>query len=505
MTVLDSTTVKAVQATLEEVFPDGRHWPILELLAVVGCADALQLRQVTDLSRDQLALVLDKLQGAAPGLPPVFFHPRDKVTRPGQRGAPPKVYCLGETGAALLRARGQAEAHPCHLDTAVDIAHALAVLEVRLLAQRAGLTVQTEKQLPPGEATPTYLRPDNLVTLPDGVMALFEVEQLLTAQHIARAIQSLQNKERFFKSRAGQDVSAEVRVVFNLPPGKEYDRTLKVWQQAARVVAQRHGGRLAFHLWAMPLGQFSAAPDWGNPPQAQRWQELTASPEPEPTRAAGESAPLSPPAKPGTSLAEKTPPALRRYTGHESALVLNALWSVFREEVGAHPGAAQRADPALFEIVGIIYAASHDPSLTPLERAGYPYASLYLLKQYLRLQPALLKALTQEIQRGAQVLRWNTITITHRMQVVCQRFLRYHGFGADGLVLVRALSADWNAAEPQHFQVRVDIFNTAVVCSDVDAVTARELTRAAEQTLAWVLTALFAYAEDLGLPRAPFW
>jgi len=91
------------------------------------------------------------------------------------------------------------------------------------------------------------------------------------------------------------------------------------------------------------------------------------------------------------------------------------------------------------------------------------------------------------------------------MQVVCQSFLRYHGFGPNGLVLVRALSADWNAAEPQHFQVRVDIFDTAVVCAGVDAATARGLTRAAEETLSWVLTALFAYAEDLGLPRAPFW
>lgn len=49
---------------------------------------------------------------------------------------------LGETGAALLRAHGQAEAHPCNLDEAVDIAHALAVLVVRLLAQCAGLPVQ---------------------------------------------------------------------------------------------------------------------------------------------------------------------------------------------------------------------------------------------------------------------------------------------------------------------------------------------------------------------------
>ena len=501
---LDSTALKAVQATLEELFPDGRHWPILELLSVVGCADGLQLRQVTGLSRDELALALKKMPEAAPGLPPLFFHPRDKVVRPGKRGAPPTVYCLGETGAALLRIHGQPDAHPCRLDEAVDVAHALAVLEVRLLAQRAGLPVQTEKRLPPGEATP-YLRPDNLVTLPDGAVALFETEQLLTAQHIARAIQSLQNKQRFFQSGTGPGVSTEVRVLFNLPPGKNLDKTLRVWQQAARVVAQRHGGRLAFRLLAMPLAAFSAAPDWSNTPQAQRWQDLTAAPEPEPARAASALASNAPPAKPGASLAEKTPQALHHYTGHESALILNALWSVFREEVNAHPGAAQRADPALFEIVGIIYAASHDPSLTPLERAGYPHASLYLLKQYLRLHPALSKLLQQEIQRGAQAVRWNTITITHRMQVVSQKFLRYHGFGSNGLLLARALSADWNAAEPQHFQVRVDIFDTAVVCADTDAATARELTQAAELTLGWVLTSLFAYAEDLGLPRAPFW
>jgi len=184
-----------------------------------------------------------------------------------------------------------------------------------------------------------------------------------------------------------------VRVLFSLPSGKEYEKILKVWRQATRVVAQRHGGRLSFRLLAMPLAAFSAASDWGSVPQTQRWHELTAAPEPEPAHDANTPVPNSPPPKPGASLAEKTPQALRRYTGHESVLILNALWDVFREEVSAHPGGPQRADPVLFEIVGIIYAASHDPSLTPLERAGYPHASLYLLKQYLRLHSALLKAL----------------------------------------------------------------------------------------------------------------
>ena len=178
---LDATTVAAVQATLDELLPDQRYMRILELLAVVGCADALQLQAATDLSRDKLALAMQRMSEATPGLPPLFFHPRDKVSQPGKRGAPAKIYCLGETGAAVLRAAGQTEAHPCGLDEDVDITHALATLEVRLLAQSANLPVRTEKRLPAGETVP-YLRPDNLVTLADGTQALFETEQLLTAQ-----------------------------------------------------------------------------------------------------------------------------------------------------------------------------------------------------------------------------------------------------------------------------------------------------------------------------------
>jgi len=513
---LDKTTIVAVQATLDEMFPDGRHWAILEPLTAVGCADGLQLQQATGLSRDELALALKKMPEAAPGLPPLYFQPRDKITRPGKRGAPPTVYCLGETGAALLRVHGQPDAHPCRLDEAVDIAHALAVLDVRLLAQRAQLPVLTEKRLPSGETDP-YLRPDNLITLPDGSVALLEIEQFLTPQHIARATQSLQNKQRFFKSPAGKEVSPVIRVLFNLSKGKDYERTLKVWEQAARAVAQRYGGTLAFRLLAMPLVDFQAAPDWGQPPQAHRWSDLTAEQESEKAgerkSALAEQRGLSEqpvssnqqPAAASQPLARKLPAELRRFSGHESALVLNALWGAFQEELATRNGAAQRPDPALFEIAGIIYAASHGAHLPPLERAGYPHASLYLLRQYLRLQPGLLKLLQREIPRGAQAMRWNSIAITHRMQVVCGRFLAYHGFADDGWLLVRALSADWNSVEPQHFQVRVDVLHAEILRTDADFTPDGNLLRAVETSLAWVLTALFTYAADLGLPRASFW
>lgn len=497
---LDSTTVAAVQATLDELLPDQRYVHILELLAVVGCADALQLQSATGLSRDKLALAMQRMSEATPGLPPLFFHPRDKVSQPGKRGAPAKIYCLGETGAAVLRAAGQTEAHPCGLDEDVDITHALATLEVHLLAQSANLPVRTEKRLPAGEVVP-YLRPDNLVTLADGTQALFETEQLLTAQHVARAIESLQNKWRFFKPTAGKQVSSMIRVVFNLPNGKDYQRTLKVWQYALRVVTQRYGGKLPFRLLAMPLADFKAAPDWTEPPQAQRWTDLTPAQTEQPMLPAEKRSAAS------TQLAPKLPSSLRRYSTHESALVLNALWLAFCEgtAVPTTNAKAQQPDPALFEVAGIIYAAAHDKHLTSLERAGFPHAALYLLKQYFRLRPTLFELLKEEIVRGAQAVRWNSIAITHRMQIVCEKFLRYHGFSDSGPLLVRALSADWMANEPQHFKVRVDIREPEILLVGDGVVPNRSMVTAAEAALSWLLTALFTYAEDLDLPRPPFW
>ncbi len=497
---LDSTTIASVQTLLDEALPDGRHWEVLELLAIVGCADALQLQKASNLSRDQFNLAVQRMSEAATGLPPIFFHPRDRIPRPGKRGAPPKVYCMGDTGAALLRARGYPHAHPCRLDEAVDITHAIAVFDVHLLARQANLPVLTEKRLPPGDAKP-YLRPDNRVTLLDGKDALFEIEQILTAQRVTRAVTSLQNKLLFFRSAAGSTVSSAVRVLFNLPNGQEYARTLKVWEQALRVVTQRAGGQLHFRLFAMPLPDFIAAPDWGEPPQSHRWRELTGDRGDNQTGQDADTANSS-----GTQLARQTPRALRqRFTGQESVVILDALWGVFREGALIPRSNLQPPDPTLFDLAGIIYAAAHDAVLSPLARAGYPHAALYLFKQYLRLQPALCKMLRQEILRGARSIRWNSIAITHRMQVVSGKFLKFHGFADSGLLLVRALSANWNAAEPQHFQVRVNILDPEILMAGDGVVPTPDIVQDAEQALSWVLTALFAYADDLGLPRAPFW
>ena len=270
---------------------------------------------------------------------------------------------------------------------------------------------------------------------------------------------------------------------------------------ALRVVTQRYGGKLPFRLLAMPLADFKAAPDWTEPPQAQRWTDLT------PTQTEPLALPANKKPSSSTQLAPKLPSSLRRYSTHESALVLNALWLAFCEgtTIPTTNTKTQQPDPALFEVAGIIYAAAHDKHLTPLERAGFPHAALYLLKQYFRLRPALFELLKKEIYRGAQAVRWNSIAITHRMQIVCEKFLRYHGFSDSGPLLVRALSADWMANEPQHFKVRVDIREPEILLVGDGVVANRSMVTAAEAALSWLLTALFTYAEDLDLPRPPFW
>jgi hypothetical protein len=54
--------------------------------------------------------------------------------------------------------------------------------------------------------------------------------------------------------------------------------------------------------------------------------------------------------------------------------------------------------------------------------------------------------------------------------------------------------------------IRVQIHPELLMAEGVDGlVPTRDEVERAEQALAWVLWSLFAYAEDLELPRAKFW
>ena len=498
----EKTVVEILQQTLTADRSDESWLRLLRVLMTVGVADSLQLQQATGFSRDKVERLIDKMEQAvaAQGAPPILRLPGKSLPRPGVRGRAPKVYLLGESGAALLRANGHPKAEVCGLQDDVPIIHALAVLDLHLAVTLAGLAVQTDRVLHyEGDRT---IRPDCLVTLPDGSRAIFEVEQMASPDLLRRIKASLQNKADFFASEEGRRVLPAIRMLIHLPRGKEWDKTLKVWRQAIGLTAASQKRQpLPFRLLALPLGEFLQLPDWKANLDEQRWVDLTAA-------SLFENAELASPSNQDTKAitATRAPKSLLQRSPHDDRLVLGALWQWFQENAHQQAHEFPRPDPEFLELVCIIYAASHDAMLSPLDQAAFPHASVYLLGQYLQMHPQLRKRLQAAMQRGVASMRWNSTTILHRLQIGINVFLAYHGWRSDGPLRAYPSVCDWNSDESRAFGVAVRIASRELLMREPNGVVpGRDQVRRAEQALAWVLWALFAYADRLGLQPPVFW
>jgi len=516
-----SVDVEGLRKALEAAFPDGRWLRLLEVFLPTGVADYGQMQRVTGLSRKQMDDLLERLAqlGGGSVVRPYAFA----VPRPGVRGRPAAVYGLGEAGAALLRAAGHRDAAACGYEEVREVAHARAVLDVRLAAEAAGLSVRTEAELvadgKPGEGGHRpVLRPDNVVTLPGGVQALYEVEQEADLSLLRRVVESLRRKAAFFGAGGGGKVSRVVRVVYAVAP-ERLERTVGVWERGLGLVVEEVGGPLPFGLVGMTLGEFLERPDWSEPPEAGRWRAIEpgsrsqvagsrdvgarhASPVP-----AGSKGQVAGGKKGALAVRGEVPAALLRRSPADDRRILAAYWQWLQErgpEV-AYTEEHPRPDPVFFEVMGVIYAASHSEGQSVVRRAAYPYASVYLLGKYLEMHPKLRGRLRRVLERGRETMRWNVTTILHRMQGVIREFLRYHGYEV-GRWLMAVPESSWERGEgPQDFGVRVRIHPEVLMGEGDGVVPGQEAVARAEEALAWVLWALFAYAEEIGLKAPPFW
>ena len=491
-----------LQKDLARSFPDERWLEMLKLFLPTGVADVLQMQAITGLSRRQVNHLLARFEDLASG--EILTRVPFSVPKPGVRGRPPTVYRLREGGAALLRRNGYRRARACGLADAVSIAHAKATLEIHLAARDAGLEVQTERELPYGNGQ--ALRPDNLVKLPSGTRAIFETEQTADITLLRRIVDGLRHKAACF-GQLGRRLSATVRVLFNLPHGREWDRSVQTWERATAIVSEESGGRLPFDIVAIPLQEFLTDPDWTEPPNLARWEPLfdpAQAPGFDPGSRSGASmavSPVDPRQRPITQL----PSALRR-SARDDRLILLAFWQSFQEQASILGGNRPHPDPVFFDVMRIIYTASHDPHTDLLSKAAVPYASLYLLQQYLAMHPDLRKALSKAITRGSGSMRWSTSTILHRMQVIITTFLRYHGWQAGGPLQAYPELSGWDNTRTQSFAATVRIRNPELLMVPGDEIVpGKDAVQAVEEALAWVLWALFAHGEDIGLKQAIFW
>ena len=152
-------------------------------------------------------------------------------------------------------------------------------------------------------------------------------------------------------------------------------------------------------------------------PTPGRWVDLTAT---------GALAAASGEAKLLAQVAQELP----QFTNPERRMILAALYQEL-QQTGLYTNRPQ-PDSEFLYVMRTIYLASHDPFATALARGGVPRESLYLLYHYLRMNPGLLQLVEQTIQMDARRIHWNQSTALHRMQVVIDAFLEYHGWQSDG-------------------------------------------------------------------------
>lgn len=131
------------------------------------------------------------------------------------------------------------------------------------------------------------------------------------------------------------------------------------------------------------------------------------------------------------------------------------------------------------------------------------------MRKYLTLHPELRAALKKAIEGRASRITWNPTTMLHRMQIVIDVFLRYHGFANHGGLRAYPLSNFNRSDEAGDFKVAVRLHPEMLLGHKDGVILSRDVILPAEKALAWVLWALFAHSPEIGLELygdyPPFW
>lgn len=499
-----NTVVNQMLATLTQDFSDQRHEAVLALFTLTGVADRQHVYQATGLTRHKFNTLLHHFRQLAGAQ--ILHKVSQSVPQPGYPGRPPTLYTLGPAGAALARGLGYKRIRPCQMQDPKTLAHARAIVTVALAAREQGLSVVVEKELPYGEAQ--VIRPDLVITLPSGEQALFEIEQDAGYHTLKLKTATQARRAAFFQTEAAAEFSPVIRTLFNLTPGRTWETTIATWERANANVANTLDGELPYEHLALPLVDFLKSPDWQAAPETQRWTALI-----DPAQAADFGLESSAEETKITALAElpdSSAPLAKSPTSFSvrySRLVLRAYVQHLQQHGLPDDGAEgpPLPSPEFFELWQVIYAPSHPLNPTPYQQASYPRASLYLLRTYLTLHPALRKALSKAIRRGGGSVRWSASLILHRMQNIIEVFLRYHGYRSSPALRVVPVPS-WHRSTRKNFGVQVKINAELLMPAGEDGLLpCGEEVQHAEQALDWLLSALFSYAEELELPHAKFW
>ena len=469
---VDFTTTNDLMNELTRHTPDGRARVLLEIIHVTGVADTAQLQLAANTTRNKVMRTLNHLSSLSLDGYPLISVIERTIKRPGESKRPSTIYRLEEGGARLLRHLGLADAQACDLKLDIPILHKLCMLSIHLEAlKEKSIGIVTDRRLLYG--VDKYIRPDHMVTLSDGTKYLIEIEQAANTKLLPRIIESLSNRIDFFQSSEAENFSRTVLMIINLKPGSEFQRTLRVWREAMKqVIKQRNEEKLNFSLKALPLSLFLSSPEWTCDP-TERWITVENKIE--------------------TESETKTQAGLRsKRSLEQDAILLRALAEDYCKKTAED---SYKLDFGMLSVVSEIYDASHGKGHRSYrEISGMPMASIHLLGEYLNFHPALRTRLRQSMHYNRNHAVWTQGNILHRMRLVINTFLSYHGWRSSNLIkMYPTIDGDGRGT----YTIRVEVLEDP----KIPAIPSYQI----ESALTWVLLALFEYASDIGIGRPEFW
>ncbi len=483
---LDYNNIKNILILLEsETELNNIYLQSLKTFTIRGLASREQVQSISGLSEKSVRTALEKLVMNGALL-------TRKVNLYGHIGPPYVVYLLSSSGAeAINQFMPDERTHAPNPAGAVELAHAFAGMEVYTAAYNLNLTPKIEKEIEvrdDNHAVLTRIRPDVQAVLPSGQTALFEIEQSLTRSNLHRAVQKLANLAAFYQKGGDRLVSRKVRFLFNLPSDDRM--TIPLWAEALGILINESKTQPDFEIYTHPLTTFLKHTDWESIGSFQLLQPIHSEkmvPELDRTEVNELPRPSSVPVE-------------------ELHIVLRVLSKVQQEDFDAYINAdnAEERSHRFFELMVLIYEASHY-RYSPVEKyAAFPYESVWLLKRFLHAHQN--KALFADLK---EALGWafghDTGVINFRnamTRVLWDVFLRYFGFSRGEALSVAFQAPDFDGRRSD-YSVSVRIAGDGLRLDPTLSCSMYEK-RIEERSLAWVLEALYLFAPELGLTEMPW-
>lgn len=461
----------------------GEAWrDVLKAIGVMGVIDNQQLIKVVSMERYSLGRLLNRIENESESIKP--FKKIELKVRRGKEGRNPKIYCLTELGAALLRKIGSGDSHAYGETNPIAISHDLCILDLYQLAKKSCLDIKIEQRIYYQEKD--YILPDIVFKMENGLSALIEVEQAVHPNYLRRMVESLRRRLSFFSSDTGKFYSPDIRMLFNLPANnKEVNTAFERWKSIVDLLSNDNGNKLPFRVMAMSIHSFLESPEWTSELDENRWIDIS-----KPSCLQKTIYPVN----------SKFPIDLASYSRKDDLLVLEALSQWFEENSSEKQSCYALPEKHFFEIIELIYLSSHQPNQSQREKAAFPYASLFLLKRYFLFHPDLKELLKRTIDWSGRSFRLSPTTILCMLQREIDIFLNYHGWNNRNQLIAYPVVVSWYEEGPKDFGVKVKISLEEIFWRESGSIipTVNEI-HLMENMLAWVLWAIFTYKEKIGI------